>query len=75
MDQGQGAVEALVRQVGVKDLDLRGREHAFVDHGARREGGEVDARQLVLNPLAQDEHPPLQLRPAGAPAGLTTNTW
>ena len=66
MHQGQRAFEALIVQVREKDLDLGSSEHPLVDHRPRREGGEVDVGQLVFNPLAQDEGPPLEVQAAVA---------
>ena len=43
--QGQRALEALVAQIREKDVHLWRREHPFVDHGTRREGGEVGVGQ------------------------------
>ena len=73
--QRQGAFEALVAEIREKGLDLGCGQHPLVDDRPRREGGEVDAAVLVLNPLAQDEGPALEVQSGGSRVALATKIW
>ena len=70
--QRQRGFHALVRQVGEELLEFRRGEHSLVDEGASRQGGEVGAhvtRQFVLDPLAHDEQPAVEVDAHG-PRGV-----
>ena len=64
MHEGQRRLEPLVRQVGVELLELRRRQHALVDHGARRQRREVDV-ELVLGALARTERETVEFEARG----------
>ena len=66
--QRQLGGEPLVGQVGEERLELAGREHALVDHGAGRQRREVDLG-LVLGTLAQAEGDPVELEAGQAALG------
>jgi len=63
MDDGQGGRETLVGQVGIVAGQLRGEEHALVDHRAARHRTDVEiggrlaqfGANAVLGPFANDE--------------------
>ena len=62
-------LEALVAEVGEEHLQLRRREHPFVDQRAaaeRREVGLLFGGQFVLDALAGDEHLAVEVDPGGA---------
>ena len=46
VDEGKGRDRARIAQVAVETTDLVGQEQAFVDHGTRREGRQVELRQV-----------------------------
>ena len=48
MDQRQGGLHVIVRQVGIVFIHLLGHEHAFVCNGAMREGRRVKLRVILL---------------------------
>ena len=68
VDQGDGAGEAAVGEVGEERLELAGGQHALVDEGPRGERGEVDAG-LALGALAQHEGEPVQGEARGVLGG------
>ncbi|CAB4897173.1 unannotated protein [freshwater metagenome] len=64
--QRQGALDALVPQIGEEHRQLRRGEHALVDQGPagqRREVGALLARQLVFDALARHEHLAIEIDP------------
>ena len=69
MHQGQGRGDVDFTQVRVEGCELVRGQHALVDHGARRQRREVDA-QLVLYPLAQRVHAPVEVESRGGIAGI-----
>ena len=72
VDQQQGALEALVGEVGEERRQLRSGQHPLVDERARGQRREVrgDLRlELVLDALAGDEHPAVEVD-AARPAGI-----
>ncbi len=71
MHEGEGRLEALVGEVREEVPQLVGREHALVDEGAGREGGEVEPDIEVLGPLAQHEEAALEVHRVGLGVGGT----
>ena len=69
MNEGQGRCDVDFAQVRVERCELVRGQHALVDHGARRQRREVDA-QLVLHPLAQRVHAPVEVESKGGIAGI-----
>ena len=69
MNEGQGRCDVDFAQVRVERCELIRSQHALVDHGARRQRREVDA-QLVLHPLAQRVHAPVEVESEGGISGI-----
>ena len=66
--QSQCALHSFVGQIGIERAQLRRGEHALVDERPTRERREVGAlfgRQLVLDPLARNEHFPVEVDARG----------
>ena len=58
VDDGEPALDSLVGEVGEELGQLMGGQHALVDDGAGRQGDDVAARVLVLEPLpGHESHP------------------
>ncbi len=66
MDQGKRRLDPLVAEIRVELLQLRRGQHALVDDGAARQRREVDALNLVLDPLAKDVDEPFERQPGQA---------